>query len=93
MPERARPHALTTVSLLIGPIAAALYEAGALTVFGGGLGDTWVVALAGLGGVALGAYGFRRDTRILGALSVAANGAVGALYGFLATFFTLGGSR
>lgn len=77
----------------MGPAAAALYETGELAVFGGSLGDTWLVALAGLAALALGLDGLRKGARVLGALSVVTNGAVGALYGFLAAFFTLGGSR
>ena len=94
MKPRVEVLAPTVASCLIGPVAAGLYETGHLALFGGGsLGDVWVVAGCAAVGAALGVLGVRRGAFVGGILSVISNTLVLGLYGFLASFFTLGGSR
>ena len=88
-----RPHALAALSTLLGPVTAGLYETDRLPSLGADLGGVWFVTAAGLVGLAVAAYGIRQRTLVLGAVSMIVNAGVTALYGFLAVFFTFGGSR
>jgi hypothetical protein len=90
---KAERQILVAASVLLGPTTAAMYQTGMITPFGGELGDVWIVAIAGAIGLGLGVYGIRRRSYVLGGVSVLANAAVSGLYGFLALFFSLGGSR
>ena len=93
MGVRRKPRALVALSTLLGPVTAGLYEMGRLPSLGADLGGVWLVTAAGLVGLAVAAYGIRRRTLVLGAVSMIVNAGVTALYGFLALFFTFGGSR
>ena len=55
--------------------------------------NVWVVVALALAGVAIGAYAAVRGARLFGVGSVVVNAGVVALYGFLAVFFGLGGTR
>jgi small basic protein len=87
-------HAVAAASTVLGPCGAWLYQAGNIDLFGSAyLLNVWVVVAIALAGVAIGAYAFTRGARTLGVASVVVNAGVVALYGFLAVFFGLGGSR
>lgn len=86
--------ALAIVSAAIGPAAAALHEAGSLRIFPGEpLGDVWLVAAAAAVGAGVGILAFKHGARLSGIFAVVSNAIVLALYGFLAAFFSFGGSR
>ena len=51
-----------------------------------------VIALA-MAGITLGVYAVFRGSRVLGIASLILNSGVATLYGFLAVFFGLGGTR
>ena len=82
------------VGLLVGPGAAWLYETGQLDLFRAmPLLNVWFVVLGAVVGLCAGGAAVRRGHRWWGGLCVAMNMAVLALYGFLASFFSFGGSR
>ncbi len=77
-----------------GPAAALAYESGNLhVVSAGSLMDVWLVAAAAAVGAGLGVFAFTRGARLAGIVAFVPNALVMALYGFLASFFSLGGSR
>ena len=79
---------------LVGPASAALYERGNLEFLPGDpIFHVWLVAFIGAVGAGIGIASFVRGARIVGAACLLSNGAVLALYGFIAMFFALGGSR
>ncbi|MDH3456791.1 MAG: hypothetical protein OER90_08115 [Gemmatimonadota bacterium] len=87
-------HVVAACSTVLGPYAAWLYQAGHMDLFRSAyLLNLWVVIVLALAGVAIGAYAVIRGARVIGVGSVVVNAAVVALYGFLALFFGLGGSR
>ena len=71
-----------------------LYETGNLDLFRAmPLINIWLVVLLGVVGGIAGVTALRRRMLLLGVVCLVANGAVLGLYGFLAAFFSLGGSR
>ncbi len=81
-------------SSLIAPAAAAFYEAGRFRVFPeSDLGNLWLVSILAAFGVSIGVFSVWRGAKFAGMVCFFTNTAVLALYGFLAVFFTLGGSR
>jgi len=85
--------AVAVGSMLLGPVAALIYESGGLRVFTDLTNDLWLVVAIALCGVAVGTLSVFRRQRFLGVLSVVCNLAVATLYGFIGAFFALGGSR
>jgi hypothetical protein len=83
----------TGMAGLVGPAGAALYEAGGLRVFADPLNDVWALVVIAAIGAAVGVFAFARGARIIGIACALSNGAVLALYGFIAAFFASGGSR
>lgn len=82
------------VGILAGPSSVWLYEAGQIDLFRAmPLLNIWIVVLTAMTGLCLGVAVFRRGRVWLGGVSLLVNTAVLALYGFLATFFSFGGSR
>jgi hypothetical protein len=55
--------------------------------------DLWIVVALAVCGLAVSILAVRRRAWLLGLCGIVANAAVLALYGFLAVFFGLGGSR
>ena len=79
---------------LVGPAGAWLYETGRLDLFRAmPLLNVWLVVLSAIVGLCAGGAAVRRGHPWWGGLGVAINTAVLGLYGFLASFFSLGGSR
>ena len=85
---------VATVSAFLGPIAALLYETGRLRVFRNDHpGDAWAVAAVAALAVGVAVVAKFKAGRTAAVASMIVNGAVLALYAFVAAFFTLGGSR
>lgn len=79
---------------LVGPAGAWLYETGQLDLFRAmPLLNVWLVVLCAIVGLCAGGAALRRGRPWLGGLCVILNTAVLGLYGFLASFFSFGGSR
>lgn len=84
------------ITSLIGPTCAALSETGHLELFqsvNGALLELLVLAIIGAFGVGIGAFAIWRGAKVAGIVCFLTNGAVLALYGFIAGFFFLGGGR
>ena len=82
------------VTAMVGPAAVVLYESGDLDLFRAmPLLNVWIVV--GFGGLGswLGLRAIRQGGVVVGGICLLSNVAVLALYGFLGTFFALGGSR
>jgi hypothetical protein len=89
-----RAAIVAAVSALVGPAAALLYENGRLRVFRNyHVGDAWFVAAVAAVGVGVAVVAKFRGAKVAAVVSMIANGAILALYAFIAAFFTLGGSR
>jgi hypothetical protein len=82
------------VGVAVGPVGVVMYETGNLDLFRAmPLLNIWLVVLLGLVGVCAGAAAIGRGMVLSGVVCLIANAAVLGLYGFLATFFSFGGSR
>jgi hypothetical protein len=95
-PTTVNRHAaiVAAVSALVGPAAVLLYENGHLRVFRNyHVGDAWFVAAVAAVGVGVAVVALFRRAKAVAVVSMITNGAVLALYAFIAAFFTLGGSR
>ena len=89
-------RSVTTVAVgaAVGPVAVILYETGRLDLFRATpLLNIWLVVICGLLGVAVGVAAVRRRIILAGVICLITNAAVFGLYGFLAAFFSFGGSR
>ena len=97
MNDAMQPHGFRVAAgivSLVGPASAVMYETGHLRLFPADLmSNVWLVAFIGAVGAGIGIASFVRGARIVGAACLLSNGAVLALYGFIAMFFALGGSR
>jgi len=88
------PAVIATLSAFVGPAASLLYETGRLRVFTSWhVGDAWFVAAIAAVALAVTVVAKFRGAGIAAGVSMVTNGAILALYGFIAAFFTLGGSR
>jgi len=82
------------IASLIGPACAYFYQMGYfphrpnLLLL-----EVWLVAIIAAFGVGVGVLSIWKRAKIAGIVCVLTNAAVLALYGFIATFFTLGGSK
>ncbi len=76
----------------VGPVAAVLLET-RFCCLPAGSWSVFIVAGAGAIGVVAGSIAILRGDRIAGLILVLLNAPLLALYGFLALFFGLGGSR
>ena len=86
--------ALAAVGAVVGPISAWMYEAGHLDLFRAmPLLNVWLVVLCAVVGLCAGGAAVRRGRAWLGGVCLTMNAAVLGLYGFLASFFSFGGSR
>lgn len=98
-PPRQRRYTATTrviaaFSVMLGPGGAWLYESGYIDLFDDAyVFNLGVVIALAVTGITLGAYAVVRGARVLGIGSLVFNSGVAALYGFLAVFFGLGGTR
>lgn len=84
------------ITSLIGPTCAALSETGHLELFqsvNGAFLEMLVLAIIGAFGVGIGAFAIWKGAKVAGIICFLTNGAVLALYGFIAGFFILGGTR
>lgn len=84
------------ITSLVGPTCAALSETGHLRLFrsvNGALFEMLVLAIIGALGVAIGAFAIWKGAKVAGIICLLTNGAILALYGFIAGFFILGGTR
>src|SRR5690242_17426325 len=90
-----RRIALTAgLSSFLGPAVAALYETGHLRIFPGApMRELWLLVIVATFGVGIGALSIWIGSKVAGIVCFLTNAAVLALYGFIAAFFTLGGSR
>ena len=96
--HRAEPIAFglagTLIGALVGPGGAWLYETGQLDLFRAmPLLNVWLVVLCAVVGLCVGVAALRHGRLWLGGLGVILNTATLGLYGFLASFFSFGGSR
>jgi hypothetical protein len=55
--------------------------------------DVWFLAVIAAFGVAFGVFSIWRGAKVAGAICFLTNAPVLALYGFIAAFFSLGGTR
>ena len=79
---------------LVGPAGAWLYETGQLDLFRAmPLLNVWLVVVCAVVGLCAGGTALSRGRPWWGGLCVILNTAVLGLYGFLASFFSFGGSR
>ncbi|HUF48623.1 MAG TPA: hypothetical protein VMM93_12475 [Vicinamibacterales bacterium] len=79
---------------LLGPAAAWLRESGHLDLASSrSLLDVWLVVAVASAGLVVSILALRRRVWLIGATGLVLNGLVVSLYGFLALFFGLGGSR
>ncbi|MGH7265244.1 MAG: hypothetical protein ACREMB_10380, partial [Candidatus Rokuibacteriota bacterium] len=94
-PPAMRPIALAAaLASLAGPTGAVLYETGRVPLFGSAPAlEPWLVPARAAGGLGVGVLSSYRGARVAGIVCLFTNTAVLALYGFLAAFFALGGSR
>lgn len=82
------------VGVAAGPVGAIMYETGNLDLFRAmPLLNIWLVVLFGVVGVCAGAAALARRMVLIGVVCLLANAPVLGVYGFLATFFSFGGSR
>jgi len=87
-------HVVAAISALAGPAGAWRYESGGLRLFAGDLVvDLWLLVVIASAGAVVGAVCIFKGARVLGVLCALGNLAVALLYGFIALFFSLGGSR
>lgn len=96
--NEARPHrslwVLTRIGGLVGPAGALLYETGHFRFFTNNLlYDVWLLAVIAALSAGIGIVSCFRGARIIGMACFLSNSVVVVLYGFIAAFFTLGGSR
>jgi hypothetical protein len=71
-----------------------LYEFGHIDLFQDAyLLNLWVVVALAIAGVVVGIYAVARGALAFGLASLLLNSGIVALYGFLAVFFSLGGTR
>jgi hypothetical protein len=85
---------LTGITGLIGPAGAILYETGRFRFFPSELlYDVWLLAIIAALGTGIGIVSCFRGAKIIGMACFFSNCAVLILYGFIAAFFTFGGSR
>jgi len=92
--SKGQSRVLAILGSLVGPSAAVLLETGHIDIFAEQyLLNLWVVVALAIGGASLGIYAIVRGALVLGITNLVLNTSVVALYGFLAAFFGLGGSR
>ena len=82
------------IASLVGPACAVLPYTSNFTAFPNSfLGDVWLLAAIGAIGVGIGAFAFRKGSKIAGTVCLLTNIPVLAYYGFIAFLFAMGGSR
>ena len=82
------------IASLAGPCSAAVSETGHLHFFASGpLFEMWLLAAIAAFGAGIGVLSIYRGAKVAGVVCLLTNAPVLALYGFIAAFFTLGGSR
>ena len=78
----------------IGPTGAVVSETDRLHLFvKDPLIEMWVLTALGALGTCIGVLAVSKGARIAGAVCILTNAAVLVLYGFIAAFFTMGGTR
>jgi hypothetical protein len=93
-PARRRITLATGITSLAGPSAVALSETGHLHVFASApLFEMWLVATIVALGVGIGVLSIYRGAKVAGVFCLLTNTPVLPLYGCIAAFFTLGGTR
>jgi len=93
-PARRRITLTAGIASLAGPSGAALSETGHLHLLASApLLEMWLLATLAAFGVGIGVLSIYRGTKVAGMVCVLTNAPVLALYGFIAAFFTLGGTR
>jgi hypothetical protein len=80
---------------LVGPACAVLPYMDFLPPFPNlpDLAVVWVLAAVGAIGIGIGVFAFRKGSHVAGAICVLTNIPVVAYWGFVAVFFSTGGSR
>jgi hypothetical protein len=79
---------------LIGPAGAILYETGHFRFFPSELlYDVWLLTTIAALGAGIGVVSSFRGAKVIGLACFLSNTAILVLYGFIAAFFTFGGSR
>ena len=85
---------ITAIAALVGPCAAYRYQHGPLLFFMSSPDyDLWLLVLIAALCMAIGVVAFFKRARIIGVVCILSNSVVFALYGFIAGFFALGGTR
>lgn len=93
-PARRRITLAAGITSLVGPTGAALSETGHLHLFASApLLEMWLLATIAVFGVGIGVLSIYRGAKVVGTVCLLTNALVLALYGFIAAFFTLGGTR
>jgi hypothetical protein len=93
-PARRRITLAAGIMSLAGPTVAGLSETGHLRFFASApLLETWLVATIAALGVGIGIFAIFRGAKVAGVVCLLTSAPVLALYGFIAAFYTLGGSR
>jgi hypothetical protein len=82
------------ITSLVGPTCTALYEKGHYSfIESDPLLEIWVMAAIAAFGVGIGVFSICRGAKVAGVICFLTNAPVFALYGFIAYFFTSGGTR
>lgn len=82
------------IASLAGPVGAALYETGHLRFFGfDPIADVWLLVVVAAAGIGIGVLAIWKGRKLAGIICLLTNTPVLALYGFIGSFFALGGNR
>ncbi|MGA7793699.1 MAG: hypothetical protein WCA19_11725 [Candidatus Acidiferrales bacterium] len=82
------------IASLVGPACAVLPYTDDLSVFlSPALAVAWLLVAIGTIGIGIGAFAFRKGSKVTGTICVLTNIPVLAYWGFIAIFFAMGGSR
>jgi hypothetical protein len=96
MNERPRTTRITWaagIAAFVGPACALLPYTDYLPDFLKDFAGVWMLAAIGAIGIGIGVFAFRKGSRVAGTICVLTNMPVVAYWGFVAVFFSTGGSR
>jgi hypothetical protein len=81
------------IASLVGPACAVLPYTDYLPAFLKDLAGVWLLAAIGAICIGIGVFAFRKGSRVAGTICVLTNIPGVAYWGFIALFFSMGGSR
>jgi len=82
------------IAALVGPACAVLPYTDHLPLFPiSDLAVVWLLAVMGAIGIGIGSFAFSKGSKVAGTICVLTNLPVLAYWGFVAVFFSMGGSR